>query len=136
MNKLLNQGSIQPQESTYPCSITHNEVIVKINLHCSEILETNMTFRPTSIAIDHSFVSQISLQSTEVYFYSRSDERLFHNTLKCLLFVRCKERHNLNSFFAIVMGLSNIAVSRLSQTWEVGFTFFFSLCTFQSLLNI
>ena len=83
-----------------------------------------MTFRPTSIAIDHSFVSQISLQSTEVHFYynfySWSDERLFDNTLKCLLFVRCKEHHNLNSFFAIVMGLSNIAVSRLSQTWEVG----------------
>lgn len=30
----------------------------------------------------------------------------------------CKEYQNLNSFFAIVMGLSNIAVSRLSQTWE------------------
>ncbi|XP_064614683.1 rap guanine nucleotide exchange factor 4-like [Liolophura sinensis] len=30
----------------------------------------------------------------------------------------CREYQNLNSFFAIVMGLSNIAVSRLSQTWE------------------
>ncbi|CAF0781884.1 unnamed protein product [Adineta steineri] len=30
----------------------------------------------------------------------------------------CKEYRNLNSFFAIVMGLSNIAVSRLSLTWE------------------
>ncbi|KAK3603635.1 hypothetical protein CHS0354_017354 [Potamilus streckersoni] len=30
----------------------------------------------------------------------------------------CKQHQNLNSFFAIVMGLSNIAVSRLSQTWE------------------
>ncbi|XP_070564765.1 rap guanine nucleotide exchange factor 4-like isoform X3 [Ptychodera flava] len=30
----------------------------------------------------------------------------------------CKEYKNMNSFFAIVMGLSNIAVSRLSQTWE------------------
>uniref|UniRef100_A0A4W3IRK8 Rap guanine nucleotide exchange factor 4 n=1 Tax=Callorhinchus milii TaxID=7868 RepID=A0A4W3IRK8_CALMI len=30
----------------------------------------------------------------------------------------CKEYRNLNSFFAIVMGLSNVAVSRLSQTWE------------------
>jgi len=25
----------------------------------------------------------------------------------------------MNCFFGIVMGLSNIAVSRLSQTWEV-----------------
>ncbi|KAM9305228.1 rap guanine nucleotide exchange factor 4-like [Gastrophryne carolinensis] len=30
----------------------------------------------------------------------------------------CKEYKNLNSFFAIVMGLSNVAVSRLSMTWE------------------
>jgi len=31
----------------------------------------------------------------------------------------CKDYQNLNSFFAVIMGLSNIAVSRLSQTWEV-----------------
>uniref|UniRef100_A0A4W6FWJ2 Rap guanine nucleotide exchange factor 4 n=1 Tax=Lates calcarifer TaxID=8187 RepID=A0A4W6FWJ2_LATCA len=30
----------------------------------------------------------------------------------------CKEYRNLNAFFAVVMGLSNPAVSRLSQTWE------------------
>ncbi|KAM6985252.1 rap guanine nucleotide exchange factor 4 isoform 2-T2 [Aplochiton taeniatus] len=30
----------------------------------------------------------------------------------------CKENGNLNSFFAIIMGMSNPAVSRLSQTWE------------------
>ncbi|XP_041434160.1 rap guanine nucleotide exchange factor 4 isoform X1 [Xenopus laevis] len=30
----------------------------------------------------------------------------------------CKEYKNLNSFFSIVMGLSNVAVSRLSLTWE------------------
>ncbi|CDQ82124.1 unnamed protein product [Oncorhynchus mykiss] len=30
----------------------------------------------------------------------------------------CKAQRNLNSFFAIVMGLNTAAVSRLSQTWE------------------
>ncbi|XP_026128460.1 rap guanine nucleotide exchange factor 4 isoform X3 [Carassius auratus] len=30
----------------------------------------------------------------------------------------CKEFKNLNSFFAIIMGLGNPAVCRLSQTWE------------------
>uniref|UniRef100_A0A8C3GA37 Rap guanine nucleotide exchange factor 4 n=1 Tax=Cyclopterus lumpus TaxID=8103 RepID=A0A8C3GA37_CYCLU len=30
----------------------------------------------------------------------------------------CKEYRNLNAFFAIIMGLSNPAVCRLSQTWE------------------
>ena len=41
--------------------------------------------------------------------------------LFCLLFFSCKEYQNLNAFFAIIMGLSNIAVSRLSQTWEVSY---------------
>uniref|UniRef100_A0A3Q2WUF5 Rap guanine nucleotide exchange factor 4b n=1 Tax=Haplochromis burtoni TaxID=8153 RepID=A0A3Q2WUF5_HAPBU len=30
----------------------------------------------------------------------------------------CREFKNLNSFFAIIMGMSNPAVSRMSQTWE------------------
>uniref|UniRef100_A0A3Q3JFR8 Rap guanine nucleotide exchange factor (GEF) 4 n=1 Tax=Monopterus albus TaxID=43700 RepID=A0A3Q3JFR8_MONAL len=30
----------------------------------------------------------------------------------------CKAYQNLNTFFAIIMGLSNPAISRLSQTWE------------------
>ena len=32
--------------------------------------------------------------------------------------VSCRELKNLNAFFAIVMGLSNSAVSRLTLTWE------------------
>ncbi|KAG8189794.1 hypothetical protein JTE90_008106 [Oedothorax gibbosus] len=30
----------------------------------------------------------------------------------------CREYQNMNGFFAVVMGLSNVAVSRMSQTWE------------------
>ncbi|KAG5678868.1 hypothetical protein PVAND_008499 [Polypedilum vanderplanki] len=30
----------------------------------------------------------------------------------------CKEYQNLNAFFAIIMGMSNSAVSRLTQTWD------------------
>ncbi|KAG9508917.1 Rap guanine nucleotide exchange factor 4 [Fragariocoptes setiger] len=30
----------------------------------------------------------------------------------------CKELQNLNAFFAIIMGLSNMAVARLNATWE------------------
>lgn len=33
-------------------------------------------------------------------------------------FSSCKELQNLNAFFAIIMGLSNMAVARLTQTWE------------------
>ena len=38
-----------------------------------------------------------------------------------------KEQNNLNSFFAIVLGLGNVAVSRLSQTWEVSSKSMFSI---------
>lgn len=38
------------------------------------------------------------------------------------LYFSCKEYKNLNSFFAIIMGLSNVAVSRLTLTWEVSVT--------------
>lgn len=31
-----------------------------------------------------------------------------------------KEQKNLNSFFAVMFGLSNSAISRLAHTWEVG----------------
>ncbi|KAF6209024.1 hypothetical protein GE061_014767 [Apolygus lucorum] len=30
----------------------------------------------------------------------------------------CKEFHNINGMFALVLGLSNVAVSRLSSTWD------------------
>lgn len=33
-----------------------------------------------------------------------------------------KEQKNLNSFFAVMFGLSNSAISRLARTWEVGVT--------------
>ncbi len=44
---------------------------------------------------------------------------LVQKNVNVLFCFSCKDYQNLNSFFAIVMGLSNIAVSRLSQTWEV-----------------
>ncbi|KAJ4445394.1 hypothetical protein ANN_07199 [Periplaneta americana] len=48
----------------------------------------------------------------------------------------CKEYQNLNAFFAIVMGLSNVAVSRLSLTWEKLPSKFRKLYTeFESLID-
>lgn len=44
--------------------------------------------------------------------------------LSSLLFNSCKAQKNLSCFFAIIMGLNTAAVSRLSQTWEVGMPFF------------
>lgn len=40
------------------------------------------------------------------------------NIWPCGVSCSCKEFQNLNAFFALVMGLSNVAVSRLTQTWE------------------
>lgn len=50
----------------------------------------------------------------------------------CLFVHSCREFKNLNSFFAIIMGMSNPAVSRLSQTWEVNILWSAS----RSLLNL
>uniref|UniRef100_A0A674D9S8 Rap guanine nucleotide exchange factor 4 n=1 Tax=Salmo trutta TaxID=8032 RepID=A0A674D9S8_SALTR len=47
----------------------------------------------------------------------------------------CKEYKNLNSFFAIIMGMSNPAVSRLSQTWEVGVSGCLSVSLFVRLCD-
>ena len=45
------------------------------------------------------------------------------STFRPPVFLSCKKLNNLNSFFAIVFGLMNVAVSRLHSTWEVsGFT--------------
>lgn len=38
---------------------------------------------------------------------------------KRLCVCSCKAQRNLNSAFAIIMGLNTAAVSRLNQTWEV-----------------
>lgn len=37
----------------------------------------------------------------------------------CVSCFRLKEQKNLNSFFAVMFGLSNSAVQRLYKTWEV-----------------
>lgn len=51
-------------------------------------------------------------------------------------FCSCKEYQNLNAFCAIVMGLSNVAVSRLSMTWEKLPSKFRKLYTeFESLID-
>lgn len=51
-------------------------------------------------------------------------------------FSSCKEYQNLNAFCAIVMGLSNVAVSRLSLTWEKLPSKFRKLYTeFESLID-
>ncbi|XP_072382091.1 rap guanine nucleotide exchange factor 4 isoform X1 [Diabrotica undecimpunctata] len=48
----------------------------------------------------------------------------------------CKEYQNLNAFCAIVMGLSNVAVSRLSNTWDKLPSKFRKLFTeFESLID-
>ncbi|XP_025095168.1 rap guanine nucleotide exchange factor 4-like isoform X2 [Pomacea canaliculata] len=62
----------------------------------------------------------------EVQFWVVTEMLLVTNVSKRVQLLRkliklashCKDFQNLHSFFAIVMGLSNIAVSRLSQTWE------------------
>uniref|UniRef100_A0A8C6PY34 Rap guanine nucleotide exchange factor 4 n=1 Tax=Nothobranchius furzeri TaxID=105023 RepID=A0A8C6PY34_NOTFU len=55
---------------------------------------------------------------TEVCLCSQLNKRVQLLKKFIKIAAQCKEYKNLNAFFAIIMGLSNPAVSRLSQTWE------------------
>uniref|UniRef100_A0A1A7Y8G6 Rap guanine nucleotide exchange factor (GEF) 4 n=1 Tax=Iconisemion striatum TaxID=60296 RepID=A0A1A7Y8G6_9TELE len=55
---------------------------------------------------------------TEVCLCSQLNKRVQLLKKFIKIAAQCKEYKNLNTFFAIIMGLSNPAVSRLSQTWE------------------
>eukprot|EP00064_Thunnus_orientalis_P000255 superscaffoldBa00000013_g255 len=55
---------------------------------------------------------------TEVCLCSQLSKRVQLLKKFIKIAAHCKDYRNLNTFFAIIMGLSNPAVSRLSQTWE------------------
>lgn len=55
---------------------------------------------------------------TEIVSTSNSNKRVSLLKKFIKLAAYCKEYQNLNAFFAIVMGMSNSAVSRLTQTWD------------------
>uniref|UniRef100_A0A8C3Q0B6 Rap guanine nucleotide exchange factor 4 n=1 Tax=Chrysolophus pictus TaxID=9089 RepID=A0A8C3Q0B6_CHRPC len=56
---------------------------------------------------------------TEICLCSQLSKRVQLLKKYIKIAAHCKEYKNLNSFFAIIMGLSNVAVSRLTLTWEV-----------------
>jgi len=67
-------------------------------------------------------------------YYTVKWIKLISGCIMCVC--SCKEYQNLNAFFAIVMGLSNVAVSRLSLTWEKLPSKFRKLYTeFESLID-
>uniref|UniRef100_A0A8C3LQ21 Rap guanine nucleotide exchange factor 4 n=1 Tax=Chrysolophus pictus TaxID=9089 RepID=A0A8C3LQ21_CHRPC len=55
---------------------------------------------------------------TEICLCSQLSKRVQLLKKYIKIAAHCKEYKNLNSFFAIIMGLSNVAVSRLTLTWE------------------
>ena len=72
------------------------------------------------ITLANLFKTVCLILYTMIYLNSENLSIFVRNFMWCFVAIHsCKEYRNLNSFFAIVMGLSNIAVSRLSQTWEV-----------------
>lgn len=49
------------------------------------------------------------------FLQTRSNIKIIWSIWLCY---SCREYQNMNTFFAIVMGLSNIAVSRMTSTWD------------------
>ncbi|XP_041494718.1 rap guanine nucleotide exchange factor 5 isoform X2 [Microtus oregoni] len=56
--------------------------------------------------------------ATEILLCSQLGKRVQLLKKFIKIAAHCKAQQNLNSFFAIVMGLNTASVSRLSQTWE------------------
>lgn len=56
--------------------------------------------------------------ATEILLCSQLGKRVQLVKKFIKIAAHCKAQRNLNSFFAIVMGLNTASVSRLSQTWE------------------
>ncbi|KAG7252230.1 hypothetical protein CRUP_030116, partial [Coryphaenoides rupestris] len=79
------------------------------------------TFRRTTANLDLFLrrFNQVQLWVvTEVCLCSQLSKRVQLLKKFIKIAAHCREFRNLNSFFAIIMGMSNPAVSRLSQTWE------------------
>ncbi|KAK9539063.1 hypothetical protein VZT92_004195 [Zoarces viviparus] len=79
------------------------------------------TFRRTTANLDLFLrrFNQVQLWVvTEVCLCAQLSKRVQLLKKFIKIAAHCREFKNLNSFFAIIMGMSNPAVSRLSQTWE------------------
>ncbi|KAL9966161.1 hypothetical protein ACROYT_G024197 [Oculina patagonica] len=55
---------------------------------------------------------------TQILLTQQLNKRVYLLKKFIKIAAHCKEYHNWYSFFAIVMGLNSVVVSRLSQTWE------------------
>lgn len=78
-------------------------------------------FSRSSSRSPHSEWTSIHLSTVLCIHYSNLSFHVFCKS--------CKEYRNMNAFFAVIMGLSNPAVSRLSQTWEVSYLFTVGVCS-------
>uniref|UniRef100_A0A8C7BFV8 Rap guanine nucleotide exchange factor 5 n=1 Tax=Neovison vison TaxID=452646 RepID=A0A8C7BFV8_NEOVI len=88
--------------------------------HRGTVTETEEIFCHVYIK-EHSYVSvkaKVSSTAHEVLLCSQLAKRVQLLKKFIKIAAHCKAQRNLNSFFAIVMGLNTASVSRLSQTWE------------------
>uniref|UniRef100_A0A2K6JZK4 Rap guanine nucleotide exchange factor 5 n=1 Tax=Rhinopithecus bieti TaxID=61621 RepID=A0A2K6JZK4_RHIBE len=85
--------------------------------HRGTVTETEEIFCHVYIT-EHSYVSVKAKVSSTILLCSQLGKRVQLVKKFIKIAAHCKAQRNLNSFFAIVMGLNTASVSRLSQTWE------------------
>uniref|UniRef100_A0A8C6G481 Rap guanine nucleotide exchange factor 5 n=1 Tax=Moschus moschiferus TaxID=68415 RepID=A0A8C6G481_MOSMO len=88
--------------------------------HRGTVTETEEMFCHVYVT-EHSYVSvkaTVSSTAQEILLCSPLGKRVQLVKKFIKIAAHCKAQRNLNSFFAIVMGLNTASVSRLSQTWE------------------
>uniref|UniRef100_A0A3Q3L4F4 Rap guanine nucleotide exchange factor 4b n=1 Tax=Labrus bergylta TaxID=56723 RepID=A0A3Q3L4F4_9LABR len=106
-------GSMSTFDSSAVCTRYHHELLYHTF--------GRQSFRRTTANLDLFLrrFNQVQLWVvTEVCLCGQLSKRVQLLKKFIKIAAHCREFKNMNSFFAIIMGMSNPAVSRLSQTWE------------------
>ncbi|XP_033957760.1 rap guanine nucleotide exchange factor 5-like isoform X2 [Pseudochaenichthys georgianus] len=106
-------------------ALTNFDWTIFASIHEQELVY--FTFSRHSSSSSHTVALELLLQRcNEVQLWVMTEVLLCPTLCKRVQLIKkfikiaahCKAQRNLNCFFAIIMGLTTAAVSRLSQTWE------------------
>ena len=131
---LLSRGGILPHHAQLETVLQHKPIRIplsrvwqtQLQWHNHKSRSLQATLQWTAILGHHRgvawkipFTACANIEKDHQNRWIVRDHIVF-NEPKLMMFVAfsCKEYKNLNAFFAIIIGLSNVAISRLTQTWE------------------
>ncbi|KAK5892491.1 hypothetical protein CesoFtcFv8_012864 [Champsocephalus esox] len=108
-------------------ALTNFDWTIFASIHEQELVYFTFSRHSSSSSSSHTVALELLLQRcNEVQLWVMTEVLLCPTLCKRVQLIKkfikiaahCKAQRNLNCFFAIIMGLTTAAVSRLSQTWE------------------